>query len=199
MTSNYKYILSFLLTILFLIMSQASCANTVHIHNEQDFNKHILQNNGPVVIKFSANWCGACNYVQEPFEQVTQEQEFNNITFAHVDIDELDALSKQHSIVGVPTFVYMQNGKKQYQDIGVKDMKNSKDSLRSTIRSTFKVVQNSDNIVAPESPQSTKNVTPDEHPIEQPASQPWYYWPVRIVQKILELIKTLVDKIINLF
>ena len=128
---------------LFLFLCMPSIVNTklVNIKNIKEYEQLINQEK-PVLVKFAANWCSVCQGVKEPFKNIAQEKEFDNIICAQIDIDALKDLSKQHNIAGVPTFVYMQNGKQLSQDVGVQNMVTFEDDLRSNIRNTFNLAQN---------------------------------------------------------
>ncbi len=132
-----------LFTFFFILMSwHTTQTNVVTITNDNQFDTEVLKSSRPVLVKFSANWCGACKSIQKPFEEVAAEPEFSNIKFAHVDVDRAQKISKQNGIIGVPTFIYMNQGEKKNQSIGVENIGTFKDTLRNNIRKTFKVVQN---------------------------------------------------------
>jgi thioredoxin-like negative regulator of GroEL len=115
-------------------------AAIVRVSDENHYNS--LKNKQRVLVKFSADWCSVCNGIQKPYEEVAGENEFDDITFVHVDVDKLDTVSKQNGIVGVPTFVYLENGTKKVEEIGVQNMPTFKTHLRDTLRKTFQVAEN---------------------------------------------------------
>jgi thiol-disulfide isomerase/thioredoxin len=116
-------------------------AKTIYISSEEQYNQ-ALKDNKQLVVKFSADWCSVCNGIRSPYEQIADEKEFSEVAFAQVDVDKLDGISKQNGIVGVPTFVYVENGAKKVEEIGVQNMPAFKDHLRDNLRKTFKLVQN---------------------------------------------------------
>lgn len=120
---------------LLLVACAASLqAGVQHIASETEFNA-IAQNTKPVVIKFSADWCGVCRSVEQQFNDISEEAEFkNNVQFVEVDIDKLQNVGKQSGIIGVPTFVYRHNGEIIDQTVGVEDMNTFKDGIRNAIR-----------------------------------------------------------------
>lgn len=109
-------------------------AKIIKIESESDYKKHITDSKKPLLVKFAAGWCSVCNGIEKPFEDISNENEFNTITFAQVDIDKLDNVSKKNGIVGVPTFVYRDGGEKKVEEIGVQNMSEFKDHLRSNLR-----------------------------------------------------------------
>ncbi|HEB42073.1 MAG TPA: thioredoxin [Candidatus Dependentiae bacterium] len=109
----------------------------IKITSVQAFNKLVQEKDKPVVVEFSANWCGSCTQVKEPFEEVSSESEFAMVTFVHIDTDQLPTVCKKHCIDGVPTFLYLENGKQKERDIGLQNKHTFKDHLRSRLRKTF--------------------------------------------------------------
>jgi thiol-disulfide isomerase/thioredoxin len=139
MNTNYFSIYFFYLCL--LISPISTFADLVDIVSIEHY-QQVINQKQPTIVKFAADWCGVCQGVKEPFKNIAQEKEFNTINFAQVDVDKMKDLSKQHSIAGVPTFVYMQNGKQINQEVGVQNMVTFDDDLRNNVRTTFKLAQN---------------------------------------------------------
>ncbi len=117
-------------------------APIIIIENEDQLNKEIAAR-PQVVVEFYAPWCHTCQQIQKPFEQLSGEPEFRDkVAFAQIDMEKHKQLSKKYAIVGVPTFVYFKQGKKVKQEMGIHNMAQFKDELRSTIRAQFKLAAN---------------------------------------------------------
>jgi len=95
-------------------------ARLVELTQSQQFTD-LLNAGKPVVVKFSAVWCGPCKQIASPFEQVTNEPEFSGITFLAADIDQADgkALSGQYGVMGVPTIIFFANGQEVDRIVGL--------------------------------------------------------------------------------
>ncbi len=111
----------------------------VNIADEDQYNTTLTGNK--CVVKFSADWCSVCNGIEKPFKEIADEFK-EDIVFLQVDVDKFDNISKQNGIVGVPTFVYVENGAKKIEEIGVQNMPSFKDHLRDNVKKTFQVAQN---------------------------------------------------------
>ena len=85
---------------LLLIVGQTMYGKVVHVVEDRS----VLDGKQPLVVKFAASWCSTCQHIAEPFEAVSDEGEFQHITFVHVDIERHEQVSKQHGVIGVPTF-----------------------------------------------------------------------------------------------
>ncbi|PKN03143.1 hypothetical protein CVU75_03780 [Candidatus Dependentiae bacterium HGW-Dependentiae-1] len=106
-----------------------------------------LASNAYTVVEFYADWCHVCHSIQKPFELVANNGEFQKkVLFAQVDIDKHKNLKTKYGVLGVPTFVYFENGKKKQQDMGVHNMANFKEELRMAIKKHFKLAHNTPTI-----------------------------------------------------
>lgn len=167
---------------------------------DEDQYKNMLSDNKHVLIKFSADWCSVCNGIKKPFEEIAEEEPFKkNVTLAQVDVDKLDSISKQNGIVGVPTFVYIENGSKKIEEIGVQSMPSFKDHLRDNLKKTFQIAQNdTDMSMTMDQPMvGEETVTVDiETPVAPPAEPNIF---MRIINGIKNFITLIFTKIKEFF
>jgi thioredoxin 1 len=78
----------------------------------EQFEQEVSTNTTPVVVKFYADWCGACNMIAAPFKEVLDLPEFSSIKVIMVDIDKFPELAQKHHITGIPTIEYVAPGGK---------------------------------------------------------------------------------------
>jgi thioredoxin 1 len=66
--------------------------------------------NGNVLLKFSASWCYPCKVVGETISSI--ENDFNNVSFIEVDIDEVDddSILTEYKIKNIPALFFMKDG-----------------------------------------------------------------------------------------
>lgn len=119
-----------------IILTSASIA-PIHaaltmIENEKQFDE-IVNGNTPSVIVFSAEWCGGCKALKEPFQKVVDNPVFKYVTFAKVDVDKNNELSKRYNIRYLPTILFMQAGQKKHEIIGIE----SEQTIGAAINKTF--------------------------------------------------------------
>lgn len=75
--------------------------------NATDFTKKI-QSKTPILIDFSATWCGPCKALTPILESL--DSEIDDMEFYKVDIDKNPELAQQHNVNGVPTILVFKNG-----------------------------------------------------------------------------------------
>lgn len=103
------------------------------IQTTQELSK-ALTTQRPLVMKFYANWCGACNYVNGFYEDLAQEMP--GIDFYSVNVDNQELMQEvqaqnvsKEGIEYLPTFVVMDPGKVHTQFTGGKP----KEEMKATI------------------------------------------------------------------
>lgn len=97
---------------------------------------HALNSKKDMIIKFYANWCGACNYVKGPFAEAAHE--FSNIHFYDIDVDNQDIMNyvdehKIGKVEALPTFLFFKNGKSVEKIVGGMN----KEHLKKEIKQIF--------------------------------------------------------------
>ena len=82
----------------------------------EQFQTEVLDSKTPVVAKFFATWCGPCKLLGPVVEDVAKEHP--DIKFVEVNIDQAAALGSQYEINGVPTMLYVKDGKVVDRSVG---------------------------------------------------------------------------------
>lgn len=107
------------------------------IRSDHEF-ETISTKKNKALITFTAPWCTACNAIKKPLEDISQENAFADITFASVDVDKHPQLAYNNSVIGVPTFSYLENGHKKQHDVGIHNSATFKQEIRNTLQKLFK-------------------------------------------------------------
>ena len=61
------------------------------------------------VLKFSASWCGPCRAYKPTFDKVSKMDEFSDIQFEDLDVDENEELAAKYGVRGVPATIFVNN------------------------------------------------------------------------------------------
>ncbi len=92
--------------------------NIVYL-NQQNFNKEVLDNKGPVLVDFYADWCGPCKMISPIIEQVAKEYA-GKATVAKLNVDENNALAMEYRVMSIPTLIFFKDGKEVYRMMGAR-------------------------------------------------------------------------------
>lgn len=75
-----------------------------------NFKKEVLEATKPVLVKFYAPWCSACQTLEKVTEGIETDLQ-NKAHFKTVDIDKEKELAKVLNIMSVPALVVFNNGR----------------------------------------------------------------------------------------
>lgn len=71
--------------------------------------KEFMATELPIVLDFSATWCGPCKQLAPIIEELSNEYE-GRIAVGKCDIEEADDLTAEYGIRNVPTVIFIKNG-----------------------------------------------------------------------------------------
>ncbi len=83
--------------------------NTIIELTAENFEATLAQVGTPVLVDFSATWCGPCQMLAPLLEELAREFD-GRIQFAKVDIDAAPELAERFGITGVPTLLLFRQG-----------------------------------------------------------------------------------------
>lgn len=78
--------------------------------DEQSFEREILRSELPVLVEFSAVWCGPCKQVEPDVIALMHELE-GKAKVVKIDVDKCPALAQELQIKSVPTFMVFKGGR----------------------------------------------------------------------------------------
>lgn len=100
----------------------------------EKFNQ-IIQGATPVLVDFSAEWCGPCKMMAPILKQL-KDQLGDRIRILKIDVDRNQELAMRYQVRNVPTLMIFQNGQKKWNGSGVIQA----DQLASVIQQTTSAV-----------------------------------------------------------
>lgn len=75
----------------------------------------------PMVLQFSAEWCGPCKMIAPEIETLAQNN--SSIKFCKIDVDKCVDIAKEYGIQSMPTFIFIKNGKELERFSGANKIK----------------------------------------------------------------------------
>ena len=80
-----------------------------HIVSEKTFNKEVLTSPEPVLVHFSAPWCGLCRMINPMLNQLQFKRE-SPIKIVMINADENLKLANTYRLKNLPTLLLFENG-----------------------------------------------------------------------------------------
>ena len=77
--------------------------------NESAFEAEVLKSTLPVMVDFTAVWCGPCKMLEPVVMQLSQDWA-GKVKVVKLDVDDNSNLAVQYGVMGVPTLILFVNG-----------------------------------------------------------------------------------------
>ena len=90
----------------------------VRVFNDLNFEEEVLKSVEPVLVDFTATWCGPCKALSPIVDQVAEEM-VGKIRVGKLDIDDAPVTASKLGIRGVPTLMVFKNGERAAQLVGL--------------------------------------------------------------------------------
>ena len=79
--------------------------------------QEVLGGAQPLVLDFSATWCGPCKKIAPIIEELAEEYA-GRVVVGTCDVDECDELTAKFVIRNVPTVLFIKNGEVEDRHVG---------------------------------------------------------------------------------
>jgi thioredoxin 1 len=85
--------------------------------SEGEFDRVVLRSKQPVLVDFSASWCGPCRQMEPVLEELASELA-GKVKVVQVDVDQAQGLSRKYGVSAIPCFIVFKNGTAVARQVG---------------------------------------------------------------------------------
>jgi thioredoxin 1 len=93
-------------------------AQGIQTVGDQNFDAEVVSSDVPVLVDFSAVWCGPCKALEPIVKEVATEFA-GKLKVVKVDIDESPGIATRFGIRGVPTVIVVKGGREVKRQVGL--------------------------------------------------------------------------------
>ncbi len=90
----------------------------VQVFNDLNFEQEVVNSSLPVLVDFTATWCGPCK-VLAPIVEGLADEFAGKYKVGKLDIDDAPGITQKYGVRGVPTVMVFKGGEKKAQHVGV--------------------------------------------------------------------------------
>jgi thioredoxin 1 len=91
-------------------------ANVLNI-TDAEFRHQVLESDIPVLLDFTAVWCGPCKAIAPLLDQVADERK-GQLKVCKIDIDQNTDTPNQFGVQSIPTLIFFKGGKVYERRVG---------------------------------------------------------------------------------
>ena len=100
--------------------------------NDQSFESEVLKAESPVLVDFSAVWCGPCKKLEPVVHEIAAEYD-GRLKVVRVDVDHAPGTAAKFGVLSIPTLLFFRQGQVRDQVTGVVSKKALADRVNKVL------------------------------------------------------------------
>jgi len=100
--------------------------------NDTNFQSEVTGSSIPVLVDFSAEWCGPCKKLAPIVEDLARAYE-GRLKVGHLDVEASPATAAEFGVMSVPTLIFFKQGQPASQLVGGVSRRELEEAIRKVI------------------------------------------------------------------
>ena len=100
------------------LREQPMASDKVLVFNDLNFDEEVLKSSLPVIVDFTATWCGPCRALAPIVDQLAGELD-GKVKVGKLDVDESPITAGKCGVRSMPTIMVFKNGERVAQHVGL--------------------------------------------------------------------------------
>jgi thioredoxin 1 len=96
--------------------------NVTHL-TDSTFDEFASGTDLPVLVEFSAEWCGPCKMLAPVLDELANEQSAH-LRVAQIDVDDNPSITRRYDVMSMPTLILFVDGREQRRLVGARGKAN---------------------------------------------------------------------------
>ena len=88
--------------------------------NTANFDEEVLKSKLPVLVDFSADWCGPCKMMAPMIDEFAEEYE-GELKVGKINVDLSPEIAQKYKVMSIPMFAFFKNGEVVETAVGALD------------------------------------------------------------------------------
>jgi thioredoxin 1 len=93
-------------------------SDKVQVFNDLNFDQEVLQSKVPVLVDFTATWCGPCKLLSPIVDAIATDLD-GQVKVGKLDVDDSPITAGKFGVRGVPTVMVFKGGERAAQHVGL--------------------------------------------------------------------------------
>ncbi|MFF7334056.1 thioredoxin [Streptomyces sp. NPDC090306] len=99
---------------------------------DADFDSEVLASGLPVLVEFTAEWCGPCRQLAPVLDALARE-EAGRLRIVTLDVDRNPATTVAHGVLSMPTLMVFRDGEPVWSSVGARSKRRLQENLADVL------------------------------------------------------------------